>query len=434
MWSEIVLPLFVLAGLTCAVRLNDFDLNTAKWLYKIGDNSWRIGDDPFWKFIYNYSTIPAAIVILLSLAALGVGFWHKLFRPWQKVFLFLILSGFIGPGLITNLILKDYWHRPRPRELVEFNGWSQFQPILTYQASNEGRSFPCGHATMGFYFLAGYFLLRRHSPDAAATVGFGSICFGTVIGIARMAQGAHFFSDVLWAAAICWFVPLLLYYALRLDRSLVFTRPISISKIPLWQKLLWVSGIITVVVAVLLGTPYSSKVEYHARGDLKEEKGLRMHVVLDQGNVEITPGDSVQIQSSVNGHGMPTSRLARLFSDKSQESGRYIIYAERMIGWFHEFDNLLHIQLPGYLPQQINLKLGQATVKMQLGDATKETQINVVNGEGVLILSQQKRKIILRRKSGTEISQQEWPGEDESKPPIRITLQPEFTGTFTFEP
>src|ERR1041384_767656 len=42
--------------------------------------------------------------------------------------LFLIATLGIGPGLITNVILKDNWGRPRPAEVTEFHGPEQFRP------------------------------------------------------------------------------------------------------------------------------------------------------------------------------------------------------------------------------------------------------------------------------------------------------------------
>ena len=42
-------------------------------------------------------------------------------------------------------------------------------------------------------------------------------CYGALMGVARMAQGGHFPSDVLWAGGVVYLVGLSLYYLLRLD-------------------------------------------------------------------------------------------------------------------------------------------------------------------------------------------------------------------------
>jgi membrane-associated PAP2 superfamily phosphatase len=52
---------------------------------------------------------------------------------------------------------------------------------------------------MGFYWLAPFFIFRRHDPAwARFFLAFG-ICFGLLMGLTRMVQGSHFPSDVLWS-------------------------------------------------------------------------------------------------------------------------------------------------------------------------------------------------------------------------------------------
>jgi lipid A 4'-phosphatase len=42
-----------------------------------------------------------------------------------------------------------------------------------------------------------------------------SILFGTIIGMVRILQGGHFFSDVLFAGIIVWFVAELVHYLFK---------------------------------------------------------------------------------------------------------------------------------------------------------------------------------------------------------------------------
>jgi membrane-associated PAP2 superfamily phosphatase len=82
-----------------------------------------------------------------------------------------------------------------------------------------GGSFASGHAAMGFYLLVPYFLLRRRAPARAAALLVVGLAFGTLVGLARMVQGAHFPSDVLWALGFVYLTALALFYALRLERA-----------------------------------------------------------------------------------------------------------------------------------------------------------------------------------------------------------------------
>jgi hypothetical protein len=36
--------------------------------------------------------------------------------------LFILLSVILGPGLLVNLVFKDHWGRPRPRQVVALGG------------------------------------------------------------------------------------------------------------------------------------------------------------------------------------------------------------------------------------------------------------------------------------------------------------------------
>ena len=64
---------------------------------------------------------------------------------------------------------------------------------------------------MGFYFFAVAIVCHRLGWKKMAYASFGfAIALGTVLGITRMAQGGHFFSDILVSALIMWLVPYLL--------------------------------------------------------------------------------------------------------------------------------------------------------------------------------------------------------------------------------
>jgi lipid A 4'-phosphatase len=123
-------------------------------------------------------------------------------RPqWLRLgrlhWLFMAVCLAVGPGLIANLILKDQWGRARPRQVVEFGGTKAFTPpLLIADQCKRNCSFVSGEAASTFvvpYALA--ILVSRWSLALvlAGTVG------GLAAGFVRMAQGAHFLSDVVFA-------------------------------------------------------------------------------------------------------------------------------------------------------------------------------------------------------------------------------------------
>jgi membrane-associated PAP2 superfamily phosphatase len=103
-----------------------------------------------------------------------------------------------------------------PWDLVEYGGFaphfSLFDPMAGPYAP--GHCFPGGHASAGFSLLAFYFGGHAVRSAALARLGFWSgIGAGTLFGMTRVAQGAHFLSHNLWSGIVCWLVILALYTA-----------------------------------------------------------------------------------------------------------------------------------------------------------------------------------------------------------------------------
>ncbi len=110
----------------------------------------------------------------------------------------------ISAGTIS---LLKYWSNTScPWDLAMFGG------SLTYVShwnmnlfdGGSGHCFPAGHASTGFAFLGGYFVLRRYRPRLAMWWVAVTIGVGMILGIAQQLRGAHFMSHTLWTAWICW--------------------------------------------------------------------------------------------------------------------------------------------------------------------------------------------------------------------------------------
>ena len=117
----------------------------------------------------------------------------------QGLFVLLVLA--FGPGLAVNTVLKDHWGRARPSQVVEFGGPQTFtRAPLPATACDTNCSFVSGHAAAGFGLIAFAFLARDRRRRQA--IGAGAVAAGALIGLARMAQGAHFLSDVVFAGLV----------------------------------------------------------------------------------------------------------------------------------------------------------------------------------------------------------------------------------------
>lgn len=119
-------------------------------------------------------------------------------RRWRLPLAFFVLAGAMGPGLVVNAGFKDHWQRARPYQVEHFGGTQQFTRagVITDQCDNNC-SFVSGHVACGF-FLASLALVMRRKM---LWLSIGSLC-GLLVGFARIADSAHWLSDVLWACPI----------------------------------------------------------------------------------------------------------------------------------------------------------------------------------------------------------------------------------------
>jgi lipid A 4'-phosphatase len=113
---------------------------------------------------------------------------------------YLALTLLIGPGLIVESALKPYWGRARPKDITEFGGSAAFTPPWQIaDQCDKNCSFVSGHAAVAFWVTAYAFLLPARSRPVGLLIG---IALGLGVGLVRMMQGAHFFSDIAFAGLI----------------------------------------------------------------------------------------------------------------------------------------------------------------------------------------------------------------------------------------
>ncbi|MCB1483365.1 MAG: phosphatase PAP2 family protein [Hyphomicrobiaceae bacterium] len=159
-------------------------------------------------FVGNTPTVEALrdifklIYVLSCVAALaGFVYTHKEGRTFRGLcsaqYLFLLTCLAVGPGVVTNLALKDEWGRARPREIVEFGGTKAFTPALVpSRECHRNCSFVAGEPSSMFmiFFAAAFIFTSYWLP----LLGMG-ISAGALTGLIRIAQGGHFLSDVVFA-------------------------------------------------------------------------------------------------------------------------------------------------------------------------------------------------------------------------------------------
>lgn len=193
-WTMLALaPLVLLPSIDLSVSALFFDPATG--LFPARHNAfaeWVRKRMPYYLF--------GAVALVVALWIAAEVLKHPVLGITRRIGAYLVLSLALGPGLIVNVILKDSWGRPRPSTILEFGGPNTYvPPLMISDQCDTNCSFSSGHGALGFWPVAFALLAPpRWRPLAVSA----SLLFGVVVGMVRIAQGGHFFSDVAFSAAI----------------------------------------------------------------------------------------------------------------------------------------------------------------------------------------------------------------------------------------
>jgi lipid A 4'-phosphatase len=179
----------------------ELDLAISRLFFEPG-NGFALQSHGLWNWVRDGIMVAVGAMVGIPVGAVVA----HLIRPGVRlavpgrVVVFLLATILLAPLLTVNVILKDNWGRPRPRDVAAFGGPEQFvawwDPRGTCQANC---SFVAGEASGAFWTIA---------PAALAPLPWrplayaAAITFGAVAGTLRMAFGGHFFSDVVFAGVI----------------------------------------------------------------------------------------------------------------------------------------------------------------------------------------------------------------------------------------
>lgn len=122
----------------------------------------------------------------------------------------LALTYLLGPALVANWLLKDNWGRARPYDIEAFGGTAEFTAAWMPSAAG-GASFVSGEVAIAAAACAAALLATGRARRWLLALG---LVLTALIGAVRLAQGAHFLSDVVFAALLVWLVAWLCHSAL----------------------------------------------------------------------------------------------------------------------------------------------------------------------------------------------------------------------------
>ncbi|QIB32829.1 phosphatase PAP2 family protein [Ancylobacter pratisalsi] len=137
---------------------------------------------------------------------LGVVLLLKLLNPMRpslfapRFSLYFVMLYLLGPALLVNGVLKNFWGRPRPKNVDEFGGqlpfvdaWSFGEHIFSH------RSFVSGEAaTIACLIPLALYLPRPWRRQVLVLLGL----VAAAVSMNRVAAGAHFLSDITISTAL----------------------------------------------------------------------------------------------------------------------------------------------------------------------------------------------------------------------------------------
>jgi membrane-associated PAP2 superfamily phosphatase len=193
----------------------ELDLRISALFFDPAKKDFMLRWSPLLGFLRDASMWLVSVIAAPAFIALAI----KILRPRGKLLIagraivFVIVTLALAPGLVTNVVLKDYWPRSRPIDVPQFNGEERFTAWWDpHGGCAKNCSFVGGEASGAFWTLAPAAVI----PPAWRPVAYGAaLVFGVSVGVLRMAFGAHFFSDIVFAGVITfliiWLVHGLLY-------------------------------------------------------------------------------------------------------------------------------------------------------------------------------------------------------------------------------
>jgi len=191
-------PLVILISLTAALRFTDLDLIVADAFY-VDSAGFPFKHTRAAVVLHELCPAIVAMVVLYFAVAMIGSRWSTTLRSRRIAASFLLVSMALGPGLVVNTIFKGHFGRPRPSEVTRYGGPYEYRRVWEW-GPRVGQSFPSGDASIGFYFGVPAFLVWRRRPRAGRGFLVLGLLMGAVFGLSRIAQGAHWTSDVLWSA------------------------------------------------------------------------------------------------------------------------------------------------------------------------------------------------------------------------------------------
>ncbi len=205
--------IFIIFSLVVAIIFAiypELDLRVSELFYDAKEGFFLKNQEPF-AFMHDYlDEILKGIGVILILLFIYQLIAKKSFKHLNKrAIAFIFTFALVGPGIVTNLLIKEHSSRARPINIEHFGAdeGKQFTPYYSlFGKCKTNCSFISGHLSGSMILLALAYIFKSRLIFASA------LGFVVLMGVSRVVQGAHFLSDVLFAFIINFIILKMIYY------------------------------------------------------------------------------------------------------------------------------------------------------------------------------------------------------------------------------
>jgi hypothetical protein len=305
-------------------------------------------------------------------------------RPALLLFLTLV----IGPGLLVNAVFKNHWGRPRPNHIVEFGGTLDYLPPLAKGVPGQGKSFPSGHASVGFLYGSLWWYWRDRNRRLALASLTTGIVLGCTLGLARIVAGNHFLSDIMWSAVmVLGAAGVIEYLLIRLPGTEPRVGGMSTRMKPILPAVYGLLAVATLA-WILLNTPMHEDLAWSLGRDELPRGGYEVVIEVDRLHVDLElvshRRPPLEFTGSVHGFGFPNGESKVTRTVEGDGADPQAIYRVVQHGTFLEIDGRLRAVIDVTAVDGI-------VVRTTRGDIRVSVEASVTNPPPMLLDSQMGR-------------------------------------------
>ena len=199
--SEINYVIMFFLGMCLFLTLGPtIDLYVANFFYN-GESQFSLQSFDFLSLLFREILIPLILIYILLIPILGRYIsMERVFIGYKfsvKEILLIWITQVLSMIIFINVILKNFWGRARPDDILQLGGDEVFTPWYKISNSCETNcSFVSGDASVGFSIIILYFITKNKF------FLYTGIVVGFILGFIRILAGGHFLSDVVFSGLI----------------------------------------------------------------------------------------------------------------------------------------------------------------------------------------------------------------------------------------